>query len=331
MIRSGGRLRGTRLSPAQTVLLRAGILTLAAEKEIETRMDAIAINPMTCTKCGVCAEVCPNQILRKNGREPLTVRPDRAGLCFQCGQCMAVCPTRSIRVEGLSYESDFVDLPKERLSFDPFLNFITSRRSVRNFTDQPVARETLEAVVRAISFAPPSFPPLKYSLTVVQDRATIQQALPHMVALYDFLLNALRNPVARWFIRKEVGGKRFRTMQTHLLPLLTQRLPALKNGSEDTLTRRAPAMILFLADRNGEDVRADVYIAATYGILAAHALGLGATLVDIIPPAVEKKKELRRMFRVGDDQEEAAAIILGHPKYAYRRGILRRIPRVQWL
>jgi nitroreductase len=90
-------------------------------------------------------------------------------------------------------------------------------------------------------------------------------------------------------------------------------------------------MILFIADRNGEDIKEDIFIAATFGMLAVHALGLGGSIMDIIPPAIEKKKELRKMFNVSDNQEVVASMILGYPKYKYQRGIKREIKNVKWL
>ncbi|HMD67659.1 MAG TPA: nitroreductase family protein [Chitinivibrionales bacterium] len=244
---------------------------------------------------------------------------------------MAVCPTKSITVGGLSYSKDFFDLPEPQSYEEGFFNLIHSRRAIRNFSDKPVSREVLEKVVEAISFAPPGFPPIKTELIVVQNQQLIRDALPHMIELYDFLVKAMNNPFMRIFIRREVGTKRFATMRQHLIPLLVKRLPSLKNGSENTITRNAPAMILFLANRNGEDIREDIHIAAAFGLLAAHALGLGGSIMDIIPPAIEKKKELRKMFAVADDQEVVASIILGYPKYRYQRGIRREVKNVKWL
>lgn len=244
---------------------------------------------------------------------------------------MAVCPSKSINIIGLSYDEDFFNLPEKVNSEEQFFNLIYSRRSIRNFSDKPVGRKELEKIVNAVSFAPPGFPPVITELIVVQDPAIIKKALPYMIELYEFLLKAMKNPVSRFFIKKGTGKKRFALMQRHLMPLLKYRLPYLKDGSENTITRDAPAMILFLADRNCEDIRADIYIAAAYGMLAAHALGLGCTIMDIIPPAIEKKKELRSMFIVADDQEVVASMILGYPKYKYQRGIKREIKNIKWL
>ena len=139
------------------------------------------------------------------------------------------------------------------------------------------------------------------------------------------------NPIARIFIKKEAGKKTFKTMQGHLVLLLTARMPALIKGTEDTLTRNAPAMILFIADKNGEDISQDISIAATYGMLSAHSLGLGGSIMDIIPPAINRDKNLRNTFGVKDGEEILTSIIIGYPKYKYKRGIKRNLKEVRWI
>ena len=198
-------------------------------------------------------------------KDKIGANENRIAVCFKCGQCMAICPTKSISVGGLSYSQDFFDLPDKTIQPDYFTHLISTRRAIRNFKKKAVEKEVLNEIVKAISFAPPGFPPLKYDIVVVQDSQVIKKSLPYMIQLYDFLVNAMSSPIKRFFIKKEVGKLRFRTMEEHLIPVLKMRLPNLKNGTEDTLTRDAPAMILFLADTTGEDISADIYIAATYG------------------------------------------------------------------
>lgn len=290
----------------------------------------ITFSPDTCQACGLCAEVCPNKILVKAGSR-MDVIPERIDLCFTCGQCMCVCPTQSIKVGGLSYERDFIPLPVAPVGNQNFSQLIRSRRAIRNFKDQTVPVELLEQVVEAVSFAPMGFPPVKTEIIVVNDPQLIRASLPHMVDLYDALQHAFQNPVARFFIHREVGEQKLTQMKSHLIPLLNVKLPGLKNGTEDAITRGAPAMILFHADRDGEDIREDIYIAATYCILAAHALGLGGSIMDLIPPAINKKPELRKLFHVPQNHDVVASVILGFPKYAYQRGIHRTLKSVEWL
>lgn len=293
-------------------------------------MSQIVIENSTCKKCNLCVEICPNRILMRTDNT-ISVNVNKIGLCFKCGQCMAICPTKSITVDALSYSQDFYDLPERQIQPDYFTNLISTRRSIRNFKDKSVEKNVLNEIVKAISLAPPGFPPLKYDIVVVQNSTIIRQSLRYMIQFYDFLVNAMGNPIKRFFIKREAGALRFRTMQEHLIPMMIMRLPDLKNGIEDTITRNAPAMILFLADKTGEDISEDIHIAATYGILSAHALGLGASIMDIIPPAINKKKELRKMFGLTDNQDVIASIILGYPKYKFQRGIKRQIRNVRWI
>lgn len=295
--------------------------------------EAIVIDQSTCTKCLLCTEVCPNKILIKTDSGEVGYRPDRLDICFTCGQCMAICETKSVFIEGLSYDTDFFDLPGyEQGSLEkPFFDLIRSRRAIRNFKNKPVPKALLEKIVEAISFAPPGFPPLKTKIIIVQDTELIRKALPYMVQLYERLLQMMKKPIVRFFIRKETGNKKFITIKEHLIPLLTARIPAMKEGKEDTLTRNAPAMILFLADKKGEDISQEISIAATYGMLAAHSMGLGGSIMDIIPPAINKDSELRNMFGIPDGQEVITSLITGFPKYKYRRGIKRKIREEKWI
>ena len=295
--------------------------------------EAIFINHSTCKKCMLCVEVCSNKILTKNESGEISFKPERKDLCFICGQCMAICETKSIFINGYSYEKDFFELPEyEQGSLEkPFYNLIYTRRAVRNFKDKPVPKELLEKIVDAISFAPPGFPPVKTKILVVSNPEIIRQSLPHMINLYDKLLQMMKKPIFRYFISKEVGSKKFKTMNKHLVPLLKARMSAVKAGNEDPFTRNAPAMILFLADKNGEDISQDISIAATYGMLASHSLGLGGSIMDIIPPAINKSPELRKMYNISDEQDVITSIIIGYPKYKYRKGIKRELKEVRWV
>ena len=293
--------------------------------------NRISINAETCKACALCGEVCPNKIIIKEPPNRISFREDRLPLCLRCGQCMAVCPTKSILIDGLSYEKDFFEIPETFSLENPFLAMIATRRAIRNFQDKPVPKELLEKIVQAIAFAPPSFPPIKTEIVVVQDTALIRKALPYMIEVYDFLVKAMNNPLMRLFIRQRVGKETFNTIQNHVVPLMKSRLPELRTGVEDTITRCAPAMIIFHANRDEQNYEADIYIALTYGLLAAHGLGLGGAAIDLIPPTIERNRELRKMFLVPEKNRVVASMIVGYPKYKYQRGIKRDLKSVKWI
>ena len=295
--------------------------------------NTIKIDAATCKKCMLCIEICPNKIFIKNDQNHIEPKPESVHICVQCGHCMAICSTKSISIQGLSYETDMFDLPvydTEQVKTS-FFNTIQTRRSIRNFKDIPVPKEILEKIVAAISYAPPGFPPIKHKLIVVQNTELIRKSLPIMVHFYDGFVRMMKNPIMKFIIKKSAGSKQFKTLENHLLPMLNNRLPALKNGSEDTLFRNAPAIILFIADKNEEDLTRDIVIAATYGMLTAHAIGLGGCILDIVPPAINRDKALRKIYDLSPNDEVITSLIVGYPKYTFQRGIKRNIKRIKWL
>jgi nitroreductase/NAD-dependent dihydropyrimidine dehydrogenase PreA subunit len=287
----------------------------------------IAIDSTLCKKCNVCVDVCPNGIFRTD-KNLISVKSERIELCFLCGQCMASCSEKAIQVLGLDYNKDFFDLPETINSFD---TLIQSRRSVRAFKNNPVPKDILEQIVNALTFAPPSFPPLKTEIVVVQDKKLIEQALPHMVNWYDNLIKRLKNPLVRYIIRRKAGSERFQTIQNHVVPMFNIKLPSMITRTEDAITRDAQAMILFHADKHSDNYREDIYIMLGYALLKAHSLGIGASAIDLIPPAIEKVTYLKRLFQIPAENEVVASMILGYPKHKYKRAIRRQLKTVTWI
>ncbi len=292
-----------------------------------------AIDTVTCIGCGACTEVCFARILALReieGKKRATAQKERANSCMRCGQCMAACPTASIQIEGMEYGRDLVDLPEREVDAKALDGFFLTRRSVRSFTNEPVRRELLEKIVSAITMAPMSFTPNKVEVTVVPDRATIESALPVMLESYEQLAAMLKRPVPRFFIRRELGPDAWIAMN-HVLPSLAWRLPEMRDGGLDTLTRGAPALLLFHAPPAGGNVSEDVFIAATYALLAAHATGLGATMIGLVPPMVQRSPKLRDLFKIPTGNKVFASVILGHPRFRFRRAIRRKLAGLTWV
>ena len=289
------------------------------------------IETETCERCGLCAEVCPNRILEAEKKAVPTFREDRLVLCVACGHCMAVCPTRSIRVPGLSYERDFFDLPEGEPDSKAFFDLIASRRAIRLYRKKPVPREILERIVQAVSLAPMGFPPHKCEVTVVESRETIEQALPHMVTLYENLQKWMTQRISRFFMKRRMPEETFLTLENHIVPELRLLLPSMKREGTDLIARGAPALFLFHAHRASENHSEDALIALTYAFLAAHALGLGASPISLIPPAVERVPALRELFRIPGENQVVAAMILGYPRVRFRRGIRREMAGVTYI
>ena len=127
-----------------------------------------------CIKCQLCIEVCPCNILGINSNHEVHFIKKRESICLQCGQCMAICSTKAIQVQGISHESDLFDLPENDINHKSFIDFLSNRRSVRNFKDKPVPRELIAKIIDSIAFEAImsliiGYPKYKYNRAIKRD------------------------------------------------------------------------------------------------------------------------------------------------------------------
>jgi hypothetical protein len=59
-------------------------------------------------------------------------------------------------------------------------------------------------------------------------------------------MKVLKHPLKKYIVKRLINREKYITLKKHLEPMLIRRLPQLKDGTEDTITRYAPSMILFL-------------------------------------------------------------------------------------
>jgi nitroreductase/NAD-dependent dihydropyrimidine dehydrogenase PreA subunit len=286
------------------------------------------IDPEVCSSCKLCIEVCPCKVVGINDNNNVHFIRERESICLQCGQCMAVCTTKAITVKGLSYD-DLFDLTENNMDYNSFLAFLANRRSIRNFRDKPVSEEILLKILDSISYAPFGAEPEKVHITIINNRKIIETALPFISGFLDDIVKWLDNPVASFFIKSRRGPETFNTIKNHLYPISKSGNYKLALG--DRITRGAPALIIFHAEKGAEEHTNNAVIYATYSILAAHSLGLGATMIGIVPAAINKVPEVRDIFQIPKENEAVMSFILGYPKYRYKRAIKRKQHNINWI
>ena len=282
-----------------------------------------------CKKCKLCIEVCPCNIIGINDMEEIHFIKERESICLHCGQCMAICSTKAISVNGFSYENDFADLPENNIDYDNFIDFLSNRRSIRNFKNKNVSDELLHEILNSIAYAPYGAEPEKTNITIINNRKKIETALPYISKFLDDIIKWVDNPVASFMIKRKKGQETFNTIKNHLYPISKSGNYKLEFG--DRITRNSPALIIFHAEKGAEEHTNNSLIYATFSILAAHSLGLGATMIGIVPAAINKVSEVREIFRIPKENEAIMSLIIGYPKYRYKRTIKRKNENIEWI
>ena len=287
------------------------------------------IDPEKCSRCGLCIEVCPVSNFKKTENGEVIYITERTDICQECGQCMAVCPEEAVYVAGYDYEKDLFPLPEHPVDYTKYMDFLAGRRSVRNFRDRPVPEEVIEQILEPVYYAPYGAAPEKTRIIVINDRAVIEKALPLVVKFLDDIGKWMENPIARFMMRRGAGPETFSTVKNHIYPMVRKGNYDLQYG--DQITRGAPVLIFFHGHRTAEEHTNNALIQATYAMLAVHAMGLGATMNELVPAAVNRVPELKKIFSIPEEDDVVISLMLGYPKYKYQKAIKRRKTKVRWI
>jgi nitroreductase len=242
---------------------------------------------------------------------------------------MAVCPSKAVQIDGVSYSEDLFDLPKHNVDEKEFLNFLSARRSVRNFKNKPVPDELIQKILESVWYAPFGSHPEKVQITVINNRKRIEESLPYIAEFMDDVVSMIENPIASFFTKRIAGKETFNTVKNHLYPI--SKLGNYKLEYGDRISRGAPALIIFHAEKGAEAHTNNSLIYSTYAMLAAHSLGLGATMIEIISAAINRVKEVRNLFQIPEENEAVMSVIVGYPKYKYRRAVRRAMQEIDWI
>ncbi len=282
-----------------------------------------------CKKCKLCIEVCPVNLLEIDGNNLVNFIKERESICLECGQCMAICSSDAVKVPYYSYENDFDKLPNNKIDFDEFINFLSTRRSVRNFKNKKVEKETIQKIIDSLQFAPYGANPSGVNLTIINNRKKIESILPSVEKFLDNIIKWVDSPIVSRVIKFKKGEELFNTLKSHLYPMIKMNNYKLEYG--DRITRDAPALIILHSDKSTEEHTDNALIYASYLILAMHSIGLGATMNGIIPAAINKEEDIKEFFNIPKNHEATISIMFGYPKYKYNKIIKRKQKDINWI
>lgn len=276
----------------------------------------ITLDAGTCTGCNLCVRVCPARVL-----EPGPVVTTRR--CIECGHCFAVCPVEAISLPAFA-PADHTPTGAPVTSPD-LLGLLATRRSNRVYRPDPVAREHLEALVRAASLAPSAHNGRPVRAYVYTDPALLARVREKVLAFYRRYAKLFRTPGLN-LVGCTMGYKprELRALASALAELSDPTAP------DDRLFYRAPAVLLFGSRRSDAMTVADGWLAAANSALYAETIPLAACVNGYLSLAANGSRAVRRALGLPRGEHVLAALTLGYPALKYSRPAPRRMLPITW-
>ena len=274
-------------------------------------MSLVVIDPEKCTRDRKCVRACPSRLLTMDTPQSApTATQEFAAYCLKCGHCVAVCPTGALSLDWLRPEGCTPMLPELRLTPEQAEQFLTGRRSIRAFKRATVDRAVIEKILRVASSAPSAKNMQPWHWIVVQSPEDVRRYAGMVIDWMRSILKAAPEKAA------ERGF---------------DRVVAAWDRGEERICRGAPHLIVAHADRNWMFGPEDCSLAIGIADLYATSLGLGCCWAGYLYSAINAHPPLSAALGLPENHKAFGAIMLGHPRFEYRRIPLRNPPKVSWM
>lgn len=175
-----------------------------------------------------------------------------------------------------------------------FMEVLSGRRSVRQYTEQKVSRELVEKLIQSAVQAPSAMNSQPWAFAVIQDKAQLKDYSDQAKA---FLLSILNEH-----------------------PPLSRYQAALSNP-DFNIFYNADCLLLILTRSAGPHPDQDCCLAAQNVMLTAHALGLGSCWIGFAAPLLNQPA-IKEQLNIPNDYSVVAPLIIGYPQ-----GKMPAIPR----
>jgi len=273
-------------------------------------MNFISVDREKCNQDGICVSECPARIIVMDPKEGYPVpTSDFKDFCLKCGHCVSVCPTDALRLDWLGPEKCPPIMKERGVTPEQAEQFLCGRRSIRTFKEKKVPRDVLEKLLQVACSAPSAKNQQPWHWIVVQEPAEVRK-------IAGMVIDAMR-----MFIQAKP-----KVAETMGYP----RVVAGWDQGYDRVCRGAPHLIVVHADKNWVFGPEDTALALSLLDLYATSLGLGACWAGYVYKTVNAYPPLFEALGLPADHLAFGAMMIGYPKFKYRRIPMRNRPRVTW-
>ena len=258
-------------------------------------------------------ETCPSKIFTMDQD---IVRVEFEDYCILCGHCIAICPENAIRHDKLDY-TQFREIPKIKIDPQDLYALFQTRRSVRNFKEEPVSEELIQHLINESRYAPTSSNSQDVHYLILQDKS-----IPPFVAqVRNFYIDILK---------MFQSSQSENTTMARRIRKWNYWLTKAEKG-KDALFYDPPVIIVVYAPSSDPLAPLNVGFAVAYLMLAAHANGLGTVNIGYAVEAIRRRPKIAEVLEISTEEYGIYAVLsMGHPANEYSRIPIRNPAHIIW-
>ncbi len=266
-------------------------------------MRLVAIDKSICRRDGACKAVCPIDLFVLDSEGFPVFREGADGNCIGCGHCVAVCPNGALSHKNLPLEDSPLINHSLTVSIPALNQLLKSRRSVREFKEEPVPKVLVREAIEAARWAPSAVNRQQVHWLMIQTPAEVK----HLAGLVIDYLRKSKELEPRYasFIKQWEQGK-------------------------DPILRNAPHLAVIHTPDDWIWSSVDSAIALAQFELAAAARGIGTCWAGLLMRAANGHYPLRDALGIPADHCVFGAMMYGFPRFRYHRIPPRKEVRVEW-
>lgn len=261
-------------------------------------MTDIQIDPLLCTRCGTCYQVCPGRILKPAEETALPeISPGMESKCISCGHCEAFCPFGAF-TRGFLEDTNPCHKENPTIDADTLGHYLKNRRSTRIFDPKPVDRDVLIQILDIARYAASGGNSQPVEWLIMSDAREIRRVAGLAI---EWMRNNenIHHPMAAWFPKYLASW----------------------DAGNDCICRDAPYLIIAHVPDvcrfpDGKPLAAtDAIISLAHIDIASPAFGVGTCWAGLLTLAAREYQPLLDEFNLPEGRSIGYIMMAGYPRY----------------
>ena len=275
----------------------------------------IKIDSNKCDSCGLCIRICHESCLEFiNGFLTIDYK-----YCSTCTQCIAVCPQKALSWDDIKPKEFDRSLYPDSMQLAELLR---ERRTIRDFTKQPIDKSLLEEIAGYAIYAPTH--DFNLRILIVDDETIINRIDDLILKFSTNLYNRVYKPTFIYFLLKLFApAYEFEFLRAK---------PKLENAiKRNRGLKTKPAAVIMIIGNKKTPLSLESAQYALYNIdLYAQTKGIGCRNLVGNQLILNGNKQFKKSLGLKRDEKIYGTIALGYPAIRFRNNVTGKKIKIQW-